>query len=304
MDTSPDKATVSTAHCLRQRICSLNFLLCLAVSETFLGLTHHLSVYLQSPAMDMSVAFKQVDLVLTKLEEMGTNAEEEFHKIFSLCQDRAVEFGVKCEIPRVVGTVRLAEQYCIEYQANYRCSFAEDYYRRATFIPYVDDLKASLKRRFANHRKTLQILQFVLPKHASKGKFEPVQPAFDFYLRDMTTTHILTLKGEWEIRKTKWQAMQEEELPRFATDALAECDKDLLPNVHALLKILAMLPVTTAAAERSFSTLKRVKTYLTNRTAEERLNGLALMPIHRMQVSVDEVIAVFMEKPRRLKIAA
>ncbi|KAL1482584.1 hypothetical protein MTO96_033692 [Rhipicephalus appendiculatus] len=223
----------------------------------------------------MSVALEQVDLVLTKLEEMGTNAEAEFHKIFSLCQDRAAEFGVKCEIPRVVGTQK--------YRANYDCSSAEEYYRRALFIPYIDDLKASLKRRFANHRKTQQSLQFVLPKHASKGKFESVQPAFDFYLRDMTTTHILTLKGEWEIWKTKWQAMQEDEFPRFATDALAECDKALFPNIHTLLKILAMLPVSTAAAERSFSTLKRVKTYLRNRTAEERLNGLALMSIHRIQ---------------------
>ncbi|KAH9363234.1 hypothetical protein HPB48_017801 [Haemaphysalis longicornis] len=205
MDTSPDKATASTAHCLHQRICSLNFLLCLAVSETFLGLTHHLSVYLQSPASDMSVAFEQVDLVLTKLEEMGSNAEEEFNKIFSLCQDRAVEFGVKCEIPRVVGTQR--------YWANYPCSFAEDYYRRATFIPYIDDLKDSLKRRFANHRKTLQSLQFVLPKHASKGKFESVQPAFDFYLRDMTTTHILTLKGKWEIRKINGKPCKRKNFP-------------------------------------------------------------------------------------------
>ncbi|KAH9382593.1 hypothetical protein HPB48_010333 [Haemaphysalis longicornis] len=49
---------------------------------------------------------------------------------------------------------------------------------------------------------------------------------------------------------------------------------------------------------------EKSETYLRNRTAEEWLNGLALMSIHRMQVSVDEVIAVFMEKPRRLKIAA
>ncbi|KAL1429669.1 hypothetical protein MTO96_015881 [Rhipicephalus appendiculatus] len=136
----------------------------------------------------MSVALEQVDLVLTKLEEMGTNAEAEFHKIFSLCQDRAAEFGLKREIRRVVGTQR--------YRANYDCSSAEEYYRRALFIPYIDDLKASLKRRFANHRRTLQCLQFVLPKHASKGKIEPVQPAFAFCLRDMTTTHILTLRGE------------------------------------------------------------------------------------------------------------
>lgn len=65
---------------------------------------------------------------------MGTNAEAEFHKIYSPCQDRAAEFAVKCDIPRVVGTQR--------HQANYPCSSAEEYYKRATFIPYRDDLKA------------------------------------------------------------------------------------------------------------------------------------------------------------------
>lgn len=80
--------------------------------------------------------------------------------------------------------------------------------------------------------------------------------------------------------------------------------QSLFPNVHTLLNILATLPVSTAAAEWSFSTQKRAKTYLRNRTAESRLNGLALMPIHRKEVSVDEVIALFMGKPRRTKIAA
>lgn len=95
----------------------------------------------------------------------------------------------------------------------------------------------------------------------------------------MTTAHIFTPKGECEIWKAKWQAMQEEALPLFATDALAECDKALFPNVHTLFKILAMLPVSTAAAEHSFLTLKRVNTYPRNRPAPERLNGLALMSI-------------------------
>ncbi|KAH9383527.1 hypothetical protein HPB48_025099 [Haemaphysalis longicornis] len=195
----------------------------------------------------MSIALEQVDLVLTKLKEISTNAEAEFHKMFSLCQDRAAQFGVKCEMPWVLGTQR--------YWAKYLSSSAEEYCRQATFIPYINDLKGSLKRRFANHRKEPQSSQFVLPKHASKSKFEFVQPGFDFNLRDLTTVHVFTLKGEWKIWKTEWQAMQEEELPRFATDALAECGEALFPNVRTLLKILATLPAGTDAAEQSFWTL-------------------------------------------------
>lgn len=102
VDTFHDKATELTANCLHKRICSPNFLICLAVSETFLGLIHHFSVNLQSPYIDMSIALEQTDLVLTKLEE--TKAEAEFHKICSLCQDRVAEFRVKCEILRLIGT--------------------------------------------------------------------------------------------------------------------------------------------------------------------------------------------------------
>lgn len=85
----------------------------------------------------MSVALEQADLVLTKLEE--TKAEAEFYKICSLCQDRVVEFRVKCEILRLVGTQK--------YRANYDCSSAEEYYVSPLFFLYIDDLKASLKRR-------------------------------------------------------------------------------------------------------------------------------------------------------------
>jgi len=38
---------------------------------------------------------------------------------------------------------------------------------------------------------------------------------------------------------------------------------------------------TTETSEKSFSTLKRLKTYLRNTTGENRLNSLALLNIHR-----------------------
>lgn len=60
------------------------------------------------------------------------------------------------------------------------------------------------------------------------------------------------------------------------------CDKDVNPIIHTLLQILITLPSTGASAERSFSTLKRIKTWLRNTTSEDRLNGLALMHIHNM----------------------
>ncbi|XP_037579429.1 uncharacterized protein LOC119462156 [Dermacentor silvarum] len=115
----------------------------------------------------------------------------------------------------------------------------------------------------------------------------------------MEPRNLKVIKGDWEIPKQKWQATPPEELPKYATEALKQCNTSLFPNtISTLLKILATLPVTTAAAERSFST--RLKTYLRNSSVEERLNGLALMSLYRESVDVSNVIARFTEKARRL----
>lgn len=66
-----------------------------------------------------------------------------------------------------------------------------------------------------------------------------------------------------------------------AIKTLEKCDEQCFPVIDTLLKILATLPVSTASAERSFSTLKRLKTYLRNTTGQERLTGLAVLNIYK-----------------------
>ena len=47
------------------------------------------------------------------------------------------------------------------------------------------------------------------------------------------------------------------------------------------MKILGVFPVTSAGCERSFSALRRLKDYTRANMTEDRLNGLALMYVHR-----------------------
>jgi len=80
-----------------------------------------------------------------------------------------------------------------------------------------------------------------------------------------------------------------------------ECENTIFPCIYKLLKILITLPVTTATSERSFSTLKRLKTYLRNTTGQSRLNGLALMNIHRdIPLSINQIIDEFSVQARRM----
>ena len=106
-----------------------------------------------------------------------------------------------------------------------------------------------------------------------------------------------------KVKKFKFWNCCFQDLPNSAVEALAKCD-ELTPNLRVLLQIFATLPVSTATAERSFSTLDRLKTLLRTTMKEDRLNGLALANIHKeIPVDVEEVINLFAKmKPRRMQL--
>lgn len=86
-------------------------------------------------------------------------------------------------------------------------------------------------------------------------------------------------------------ASSSNEITKNGLGAFLNCDKEIYPNIKLLLKIFITLPVSTATPERSFSSLKRLKTHLRNTMNEVRmlrrlifrkiLFGLMLLKISR-----------------------
>lgn len=111
----------------------------------------------------------------------------------------------------------------------------------------------------------------------------------------------LVITGELYLWQEKCNKIH---VSKSALDLFGECYIMLFPHKHKLLKILITLPVTTATGEQSFSAIKRLKTYIRNSIGEDlnaRLNGLALMNIHRnIKINTDEVINEMSKKSRRL----
>nr|CAH7766499.1 unnamed protein product [Callosobruchus chinensis] len=63
-------------------------------------------------------------------------------------------------------------------------------------------------------------------------------------------------------------------------EVIENCNREFFPNIHRLLRILPTIPITTTTPERSFSTMKRVKTWSRNKMRNDRLSSLALLSIH------------------------
>ena len=75
----------------------------------------------------------------------------------------------------------------------------------------------------------------------------------------------------------------------------------LYPSTDIILCIMLTMPVTSATAERSFSVLRRLKTYVRSTVNNDRLSSLALMHIHRyFSVDLDKVMEKFVSAKTRI----
>ncbi|KAJ4451621.1 hypothetical protein ANN_03090 [Periplaneta americana] len=85
----------------------------------------------------------------------------------------------------------------------------------------------------------------------------------------------------------------------------------VIPEVLKLATLIVTIPATSASVERTFSALKRIKSYCRSTHTQERLSGLALMSIEKSFLQKlrkrpncnfnDEVIKVFSSQSRRLE---
>jgi len=81
--------------------------------------------------------------------------------------------------------------------------------------------------------------------------------------------------------------------------------KDIFPYVDIALRMLLCTPVSNCSTQRSFSVLKRIKSYLRSSIGEERLSALAIMNIEAditTTISYDNIIQEFAQDRARRKI--
>lgn len=157
---------------------------------------------------------------------------------------------------------------------------------------------SELNSRFhEDNDSVISNLKLIIPKYyfAYETSDDKILNVAQTYEADLPHS-IEALRGELNLWKQFWKNKSEK------ADSSKEAFKyaSMFPNIKCLLTILSVIPITTASAERSFSSLKRIKTYLRSTMGQERLNGLAMLHINKdIQVKPEEVLDMFAEKHKR-----
>ena len=105
---------------------------------------------------------------------------------------------------------------------------------------------------------------------------------------------LIKLKGEINVYREKIS-----NIPQITLKDLVK-EWEFLPTMKSLILYFMSIPASVASAERSFSALKRVKTWLRSTMGQDRLCGLISMQLNREFLpSEEEIIEKFVAKSRK-----
>ncbi|XP_060869648.1 52 kDa repressor of the inhibitor of the protein kinase-like [Metopolophium dirhodum] len=277
-----DIETSSKALNLYRSITTSEFVISLVTANTLFSLTLPLCKSLQSVTCDLSEAVTFVETVLNEVEDMRININQTFKEIFEKATNmlKLIDGEDQIKMPRLIGRQKNRNNVNVN-----------------SAIPFYDDFIQQLKDRFSKHKTVLSSLYLLIPKMCYKAAIS----ASDFNLYSDYIDMDL-LQTEIKLWNRKWISHSQDDRPSTAVEALNNCNSDLFPCIYFLLKVLAALPVSTATPERTFSTLKRTKTFLRNAIGQNRLNGLALLSVHRnIKVDPEDVLNKFaLQKDRAI----
>ena len=286
-----DSSTI--ANQLNISIHQLKFQISLSILVKIFSLSAPLSKFLQSENLDLETALNFACQIQNAVQNIRDNVDNEFHSIFQETKNTCNELNINICVPRITG------KQSMRFNAGTDCP--EHYYRVSLFIPFIDNFLDQMKNRFLEHQTTLKSFICLLPKPGVKVVTKEIQLEFkeilNLYadiLNECSDSLVSDQMSFGELDLWYQSCDYQESVKhnkRSVIDKYFQCDFQVYPVISKLLQILVTLPVTTATGERSFSTLRRLKTYLRNTTGQQRLNGMATLNIHTdIEVKPDLVL--------------
>uniref|UniRef100_A0A2H8TYH1 Zinc finger MYM-type protein 1 n=2 Tax=Melanaphis sacchari TaxID=742174 RepID=A0A2H8TYH1_9HEMI len=292
-----DTDTSSAANQLLASIHQFKFQISMMILVKLFSISVSLSKFLQTENLDLENALFFAETTQTTLKDIRLNADKEFNEIFKSVEKICNTLEIAVCVPRVSGRQT--------HRTNVDVDTPESFYRVGVFIPFLDNFIEQLHNRFLEHQSILKSFDCLIPKSNLKvtknveDKFKLLLENYKDILNDDKNDNILNeYSGCAELKlwhnSFEYQSKLSEHSEQSkitVTDLFFQCNSKMYTIISKLLQIFITLPVTTASGERSFSTLRRIKTYLRNTTGQIRLNGLSMLNIHRdITITPEEII--------------
>ncbi|XP_050546850.1 uncharacterized protein LOC126908636 [Daktulosphaira vitifoliae] len=270
------------------------FIITMTIIAKYSAILEPVTNILQGESIELYKVREHMETLLEMFESDRINAIESFNLLFINAKSIANDLDLTITCPRITGKQL--------HRNNYPSETPEDYYRVSVFVPYLESIIQSIKQRFEKGNSVAFSLQYLHPALFKKMKKEE-------YVEILTNIHSFYKIENFLVESESWYVYwQKKDFQSMDIIDLLKHSEIFFPGITIALEIFLSLPATSCTAERTFSTLRRVKTWLRSTTSEDRLNGLCMLSVHREKVKasknqfIEQLITRFaIEQPRRLQ---
>lgn len=293
------------ASYLRQVMENFEFVFQVIMHTKVLTTTNLVTKALQKPDVDLSQANVLLEQAYQELREFRNDYEGAKSQAIKLSADWKVK--VEFQNKRIKKTKKYFEELC----QDERLSDGEGRFRVNIFHGCLDIICNQLLNRFESLKNVIQTFRVLQPKELTKITDQELHREAvifaDTYAEDIGDKfpeQLLCLRSCLKKQIEKLSSVKE--LANLLIIENAALSSSFQEVCTALILFLT-IPVTIATAERSFSKLKIIKTYLRSTMGQERLSNLSILSIeyemaNRLRNNLDEIIYKFADsKVRRVK---
>ena len=276
----------STTRGIMATMEKFSFIFGLVVGERFFSMTDTLSKAMQKKTMSAIEGKRLAAVTLSSLKDQRSDAH--FNGVWQELLAKVMEFD--CEEP-VLPRKRRAPRRLDEATTSHFDATPEDMYRKHYF-EVLDTIIGEIQRRFESPSFTFYIKMESVLESAAAGKevsTEGVEEIVQHFKDDLIKPDLLT-----ELKMLKNISPDKIPFTYSAFKGRISHYKSIFPQTCKLLQLLLIMPATSATAERSFSSLRHVKTYLRTTMKQDRLNHLMMIYIHKDKaINIEEAMDDF-----------
>ena len=175
----------------------------------------------------------------------------------------------------------LSDSVVMSTTGSTEVSDSQNVHLRRHMFAVIDRMIGALTERFSSNAPELLAFATVNPGSKSFLSFSHMQPVAERF--SYLGVDVDRLRGQSSVALNMFANAGPEHQVTNAEQVL--CALQALPcafrDLILFIEIVLTVPVSSANAERSFSTMKRVKTYLRSTMSEPRLNYLCMLAIER-----------------------
>ena len=276
------------------------FIFLVVVQTKVLETVNAVSKTLQKTDTDLQTAMQLLENSIQVLSDY----RRAFDQAKATAQTLANKWGVQSTFENV--RARRVKRHFDELSEDERLTDAERYFKVQVFNATLDIIISQLSQRFASMRETCHVFESLRPMTLQlAGDDELLEKArrlSDHYSRDIAPTFPTQLLSFRSCFKA--EISQKSSIFQLAKMLVVDYDSvtSTFGEVCTALMLFLTLPVTVATAERSFSKLKLIKTYLRSSMGQERLSGLAILSIENTRaraLNIGNIVDDFAQRKAR-----